>query len=253
MRNEGYTEFDGVKCIYFIENKIIRLIPCNKNDLQKLYHHYNDHDFLFGFSEDIYANCIAYINRVQMHWSFSLDLSWRFLVKIANSNPITEMHITGEAIDKMFHPASYFYKKHMNGFTNDIDLAYEKETANNWQIIIEGTKVNIVLQYGGILENGIASDMMLHPQLIIKFDPITDISRIYKIYSAIERFLQIIQFNSSVGRLNIKLYGDKGDLFNCGLLFDSALIGEKKADITDFLVSASTVHPKASGSMPSRK
>ena len=230
MRIEGYTEFDGVKCIYLGDKSIIKLIPCDKNDLQKLYKHYNDHDFLFGFSDDIHANCIAFIDHLQMHCSFSIDLSWKFLFKLVNTNPITEMHITGEAIDEIFHPASYFYEKHMKGMTNDTDLAYESEIADNWQITIDDTIVNVVLQYGGILQEGTASDIMLHPQLIIKFHPTTDMNQIYKMYSVIERFLQIIQFNRSIGRIHVKLQGDKDDLYNWGQLCVPDFSGENRAN-----------------------
>lgn len=231
MRSEGYAEFDGVKCIYLSEKNSIKLIPCNKNNLKKLYTHHNDHDFLFGFSEDVYANCIAYIDHIQMHGRFSIDLSWKFLFKLANANPITEMHITGEAIDEMFHPASYFYEKHMKGIANDTDLVYENEIADDWQITIEDSEVNIILQYGSILGKGIASDMMLHPQLIVRFEPVTDISRIYRIYSVVERFLRIIQFNSSIGRLKVELHGRKDNLFNFGRLYVPEFFGEKKANI----------------------
>lgn len=227
MFNEGYVTFDGVSCIYIIGKESIKLIPTNKDDIRRLNDHFDDHDFIFRYSDGVDKNCIAYIDRSEINIGSSLSLIPIYSVKLFNDNPISSMEITGPAIDEIFHPSSYYYFKVKAGGENNIDLAYKTETADKWNITVDDESIEITLQYGGILGHGIVSDMMLHPKIIATFQPTTDYEFIYKMYSIITRFLQITQYNSNFGECKVYLRGEEAE-HNSGYLHDWKQFGNTR-------------------------
>lgn len=228
MYREGYVTFDGVKCVFIVNESEIRLIPTDKDDIRKLSKHFDDQKFLFQFSDLVDQNCIAYIDRVQTNMGDSISLFPLYVLQLLNDSSISSMEITGQAIDEVFHPAGYYYLKAVNGAKNDVDLIRELENADKWTISVDNNVVEICLQYGGILRHGIASDMMLHPQLVVSFTPTTDVYFIFKVYSIIMRFLQITQYNRNFGACKVKLRGGEPE-YNSGYLFDWRNIGKTRS------------------------
>lgn len=227
MYSVGYVTFDNVDCVYTIDNAGIRLIPAQKEDIRKLNRHFDDQNFLFYYSDEVDRNCIAHIDRVEMNGGHSLHLFPKYLLRLFNTNPISSMLITGASIDEVFHPAGYYYTKHEAGKKNETDLTHDIEIADHWEITIDEKTVEVSLQYGGILHRGIASDMMLHPQLFATFPPTTDYQFMFKVYTVIIRFMQLLQYNSNCGKCKVYLRGNEPD-YNSGYLFDWAFIEEKR-------------------------
>ena len=134
MYREGYVTFDGVKCVFIVNENEIRLIPTDKDDIRKLSKHFDDQKFLFQFSDLVDQNCIAYIDRVQTNMGDSISLFPLYVLQLLNDSSISSMEITGQAIDEVFHPAGYYYLKAVNGAKNDVDLIRELENADKWTI-----------------------------------------------------------------------------------------------------------------------
>lgn len=225
--SEGYVNFRGINCIYSINNGEINLIPANRDDLGKLHQLMVDQQFLFCFENDVEKNCIASIDRVKKPMGPYYTLVPRYILKLLNHKPITSMQLTCSSIDEIFHPADYYYMKTKAGMKNETDLAYEIETADKWTIKIDNTDVDVCLQYGGILNHGIASDRSFHPRLIISFEPTNDIKSILIVYCSVTKFLQIAQYNYNFGECKIRLQGNNDD-FNSGWLFDLTHTGTER-------------------------
>lgn len=224
MYSCGYVLFDGIDCVYTEDKDGIRLIPTKEESIRKLSTHYNDHDFTFYYTDGVEKNCIAHIDRIEMDAGHFIRLIPNYVIKLSNASPISSMRITGASIDEIFHPAGYYYTKHEAGIENTVDLAYGIEVADKWEITVDGKTVEVSLLYGGILHQGIASDMMLHPQLHATFQPTADSKFLFKLYSTITRFLQLTQYNCNFGECKVYLRGTEPDL-NSGYLFDWAHIG----------------------------
>ena len=227
MYSCGYVLFDGIDCVYTEDKDGIRLIPTKEESIRKLNAHYDDQNFTFHYVDGVEKNCIAQIDRIEMNAGRSIRLIPNYVIKLSNANPISSMRITGASIDEIFHPAGYFYTKHEAGLENKVDLAYGIEVADKWGITVDGETVEVSLLYGGILHRGIASDMMLHPQLHVTFQPTTDSKFLFKVYSTITRFLQLTQYNCNFGECKVYLRGTELD-FNSGYLFDWAHIGANR-------------------------
>lgn len=228
MYRVGYVTFHDVDCVYTIDIDGIRLVPVQEENIRKLNTHFDDQNFLFYYTDRIEKNCIAHIDRVEMSADYSIHLIPKYILRLFNDNPISSMQITGPSIDEVFHPAGYYYTKHEAGEKNGTDLTREIEIADQWKISIGDKVVEISLQYGGILHRGIASDMMLHPKLFVTFPPTTDCQFLFKIYSVIIRFMQLLQYNSNCGKCKVYLRGNDPE-YNSGYLFDWAFINEKRS------------------------
>lgn len=227
MFSEGYVTFDGVSCVYIESKDCIKLIPASEDDRWELVKHFNDNNFVFHYSAMTNKNCIAYIDRISLNMENSLGLVPIYAIKLLNTEPISSMEITGPTVDEIFHPSSYYYFKAQSGVKNDIDLAYESEIADKWNITVDDESVEITLQYGEILGHGIVSDMKLHPKIIVTFQPTKNCGFIYKIYSIITRFLQITQYNSNYGECRVYLRGE-APKFNSGHLYDWQQLGNTR-------------------------
>lgn len=226
MISTGYANFCDIDCIYFIDKRRIRLIPTKEEAFPELNRHFDKHDFFFTFEKTNEKN-VAYIDRVQTELGESLDLYPKYILHTFGTGPISTMEITGPAIDEVFHPASYYYIKAKTENENEIDLTHEIEEADKWQISINSIPVTVTLQYGGILRRGLASDMMLHPQIVATFSPTEDSQFLYEVYLTITRFLELTQYNRNFGECAVRVHGNEP--FNSGYLYDWKMVGVRRS------------------------
>lgn len=231
MHSTGHIVFDGIECVYIIEKHAIRLIPANPDNYRKLNMHFDDQDFMFSF-DNIGENNLAYIDRAQINLGESLDLYPKYIISMLRKGLISSMELTGPAIDEVFHPAGYFYIKARTGLDNEKDLTREIEEADKWTITINTISVDVTLQYGGILRRGLASDIMLHPQIVVSFPPTDDSTFLYEVYSTITRFLEIVQYNSNFGECKVRLWGEAPD-YTSGFFYDWKQMGAKRSFYND--------------------
>lgn len=69
---------------------------------------------------------------------------------------------------------------------------------------------------------------MLHPQLFLSFQPTNDYQFLFRVYTVIIRFMQLLQYNSNCGNCKVHLCGNNPEN-NYGYLFDWAFIGETRS------------------------
>lgn len=219
MCNEGYVTFDDIECIFIENAKEIKLIPKNPKDLPKLNSHFDDHNFFFRYGDGSYQNCYSYIERVHMNIGNSLSFFPKYTLKLMNRFDISSMEISGPSIDEFFSPSGYYFDKHRAGKKNEVDLTREKELADKWQIKYANTTIEISLYYGGILQHGRGSDLILHPRLYATFPPTNNANYVFDVFSIISRFLQFVQHNSSPRKYKVYLRGNEPE-YNSGYLYD---------------------------------
>ena len=206
IRDIGELSIWGVACIFIEEEGIITLIPKNKDDARLLFKHQFDEAFEFSYYSNFRKN-IAYIRSVKTDFNHNVQLITSYIIRVLDeSSDISEITLTGDAIDCFFNPAFFFYDKQQAGEEISINLAYQSIVANEWEIFIEGTETTISLSYGKILIRGIGSDLQLHPCLTASFPPTRDITFIIKVYQCITRFLRIVLYNYSCGSLKTQIF-----------------------------------------------
>lgn len=219
MDGEGYVTFNGIECVYVIGTDGIKLIPKNPDDIRKLNRHFDDRNFYFYYSDSVDKNQLAYIKKIEMNIGNSLNLIPLYSVKLLKKAPVSSLEMTGPAIDEFFSPAGYFYNKHISGDETSVDLTRDRELADEWDIIVDKSKISISLLYGGILRHGIASDLILHPTLHVDFPGTEDPNFYYKVYSILIRFLQFVQYNGDLRRHKVYLRGSATN-YTSGYLYD---------------------------------
>ncbi len=207
MNGMGYTQFQGINCVYYEEQDCIRLIPATPEE--KIIKFMNEHDFVFTYQSGIYKYN-AYITKVQICSDYSIKLIPKYIFARNSDLLIHGFQMFGGAIDDFFNPSYYFFPKQQKG--EEIgDLLYHKKHVDNWKIKLENVNLNISLSYGNVLANGVGSDMIVHPRLTINFDRDTnDLQFIYKVYLTVIRFFQIVRYDLNFGCCQTELIDSKG-------------------------------------------
>lgn len=178
----------------------------------------------------------AFIERVEFGISQVIKLFPKYTIERCHKDVFSGFEITGEALDDFFSPAQYFYDRLKEETESNVDFIYHSEVVDKWSITFENKPVTVTLSYGDILHWGIGSDLMLHPKLTIAFEQTTDTQYVYRVYSFIVRFLQIVRYDIKCGKLRIDLfYEEQGKMSYNGHLYDLCI------DQDRFCISANEV------------
>lgn len=232
MKETGHITLWGVECVFIVENKEIVIIPKNKDDIQKINSHFDDRNFIIKYHPTVGCST-AFINHVEFSVNSTIKLFPKYTINRCHNDLFSGFEITGEAINDFFSPPRYFYDRSKEGDKTCVDLIYHSEVADEWSISFENEPITITLSYGDILSKGIGSDLKLHPKLTVTFKQTTDVQYVYRVYSIIVRFLQIVRYETKCGKLQIDLFcEDQGNLSYNGHLYDYCI------DQTQFGITA---------------
>lgn len=100
------------------------------------------------------------------------------------------------------------------------DLLYEQQIVDQWDITYHSGIIHVEFSYGNILQNGVASDLRLHPHIRMTFPQTSDPTVLYEVYQIIRRFLQIVFYISDCGKVNVEVYGGENGQSFRGYLHD---------------------------------
>ncbi len=225
MKSNRCVTIWDTECIFVEESDGIIIIPKDKDSFKNFRPHFKDENFIFRYCEFAGNNSIAVIERVEYEPYCTIKLIPKYIVKDSHDNSFTGFEMIGEIIDDFFSPSSYFYDRSKSGVDMHEDFIYHDEVAAEWTVAFEKKSIAITLSYGGILYEGIASDLMLHSKLRISFEKTTDVQYVYRIYLFIVRFLQIVRYDTNCGKLQINLYSERnGNLSYNGHLSDMGTV-----------------------------
>lgn len=222
MNDVGHMVLWNVDCVYVEEEHYICAIPKDKSECRKLNSHFEERNFTINYINNRGFTCAAFIERVQCDIGNMVKLFPKYVISSSKMGTFDHFEMTGEALDDFFSPSGYFFKRSRAGENLDRNYLYQKEIAEEWNILFEEMPVSVTLSYGDILRRGIASDLILHPKLTIQFPATKDLEQIYRIYSSIIRFLKIIRYEINCGTFRVELRGKEDDSYNHGYLVDFA-------------------------------
>ncbi len=234
MFDMGYINFYGIDCVYAENKGIFCILPKNKAEQKRLFDCFEMPQLVLEYSSLIYKNCCAFIKEGRRHIDQGIELKAEYIIAKANNFPIQTLEITGNDIDVFFSPARYFYEQFHKNRADIGNVVYEGKLADNWNIVFEGKEIEISLFYDAILSKGIASDLKLHPKLKVSFPATTDGQFLYRIYSFIIKFLQIIQYRQTHCDYTVTLHGGtkEQDNINVGKLID--IYSSQKTDEKEY-------------------
>ena len=208
MNKSGYIDYHGVESIFFLEEKVLYIIPKESDDITKLRKYFYDENFFVRFGNKFFTN-IAHVKESSYDdGRIKLIIDYVFDRCICDS--FSKIEITGDALDIFFNPAHYFYRKDRDE-RNAVDYMYHNEEADKWEVTFRGKTLTISLLFGDILSRGGASDLMLHPKLRVEFENTDDVAYVFSVYQMILRFLKIIRYDVKCGKLLVDLVGIKDE------------------------------------------
>lgn len=235
MQKTGYLRFHDIDCVFFEDDETIRLVPVNPGDFPRLSYHSRETFFPLKYSDDIDKNITTIIKCIQDNLDHSLVLYKQYGALLLNDNPISSMILTSPSIDCFYNPSSYYFDKKQLGIPNSADLIYGSETVDSWSLKIDDHDVDFELQYGKILTRGISSDLMLHPRIVVSFQPTSDVSFFYRVYRLIAQYLQFVLYDSTECHFRIELRNNEKGSNNQGWLINY----ETKSTDVRFALSSS--------------
>lgn len=224
VNDTGHITFHEVECILIEEKGCISLLPKNPDDIKRIRPYFEDKDFLFKYEGTIGYNSVAFIERMSFEINHSIKLFPKYIVNRCHKDSFSAFELMGEAVDDFFSPSRYFYDRRKKGNKDIVDVIYDNEMAESWEITFEGKPVSITLSFGDILRWGIASDLILHPKLTVSFEQTSDVTYLYRLYRTMVRFLQIIRYDTKCGKLRVDLFNiEQGHKSYSGCLCDLAI------------------------------
>lgn len=234
MANTGYMTLFGVDCVFFEDAKGLLVMPKDEDQIRMLTKHITDTDVFVRYAYGADKYCTALIEQIRFEQSYTIRLVPKYTIKAMTDKPFSYFEIKGDAIDDFFRPSRYFYTKAKSGDREPIDLVYGNIVADCWNITFEQKPVTVTLSYGDILRHGIASDLMLHPQLKVEFPKSDDPEWLYRLYLVIIRFLQFVRYDINCGTMDIRLHGGNGkSWFNSGRIIDRHAVSPKHHSFID--------------------
>lgn len=211
MRDTGHITFWNVECIFVEESDGISIIPKDKDKIKDFRTHFDDQNFIFNYCGNTGHKCTAFIERIRFELHNVIKLFPKYIIKGCHDDSFDGFEMMGEALDDFFSPSRYFFDRLEARVETNVDFIYHNEVAEEWVIIFEDKPITITLSYGDILRWGVASDLILHPKLKISFAKTTDVQYIYRMYSMIVRFLQIIRYDTKCGKLRVDLFSNDNE------------------------------------------
>ncbi|MBE6465989.1 hypothetical protein [Denitrobacterium detoxificans] len=210
MEEISHTHLFGADCLLVERSDSLRLYAKDENDYPIIYRHCIDAGFDISYRTLSGKKSDASIDYAKPCCG-AVDLYPRYIFERYIDKPVSGFELTGEAVDDFFSPADYYYFKSNFEEGNQVDLVYGSELVRAWKIIFEGSSVGVALKYGGILSRGTSSDLMLHPKIEVSFEPSNSVDYVFRVYKILVRFLQIVRYRHSYGRLRVDLFSGTSD------------------------------------------
>lgn len=224
MKDIGHVTLWGAECIIIEDADGLFVVPKQKENIEKIRPHFEDRGFFLRFTGTISYGSVIFIERMQFEMNHAIKLFPRYIINRCHVDTFTGFEMTGEVIDNFFSPSHYFHNRPKSENECNTDLIYNSEIADKWTINFENEIVTISLSFGDIFCFGKASDLKLHPKLTAEFKKTSDVEFVYRVYSFIVRFLQIIRYDTKCGKIRIDLFNqEEGKVSYNGFLRDFSI------------------------------
>lgn len=214
----GYMSFKGIDCCFNEGAECFTLIPKDEQPYSKIM------DAVYGPKEPVVYStrtnkcCTLVYQEAQSDFD-AIYLVPKYVVRV-NENKFSSIELTGETIDAFFSPIKYFYRKRVAKQDYVADLLYAQEVVDQWDITYRKKVIHVQFSYGNILQEGVASDLRLHPRIRMIFPQTSDPTILYEVYQIIRRFLQFVFYIPDCGKVDVEVYGGETGKSFLGYLHD---------------------------------
>lgn len=205
--NQGYLVFENIECIYTQFEDYFLVIPKNAEDIKKMFMLTHKKNFILKYEHFLYENAFAFIEEIQSNTNYTFKFITKYVVNLNGDYAINEFELIGDEIDAFFSPITYYFYQKKAGENLKIDLLYGKDKIDCFDFLYNNKNVSVMLSYGEMFTRGIASDLILHPKLLISFESTKDSNILYGIYKILVKFLQISRYQRNYNFKPIELYG----------------------------------------------
>jgi len=220
IKDIGYLEFFGTKCIYIQDEMDYILMPVNEGD--NIQRYFLNENYLLPFSDRIYKHSVASVKKQIGSGLSHVCLEMNYIYKGISDDAIDGFIMRGNEIDEFFSPLDYYYRQKRKNEYQPKDLLYGQDIIKRYIFMCSGEKINVELVYGNLLIEGIRTDLTMHPQLVVKFDSAKDTDFVYRISSVIIRFLQFVHRKTSYNINSFELFRmTENGISNVGYMFSS--------------------------------
>lgn len=220
VKDMGYLDYFGIRCVYIQDGMNYILMPTDEKS--NIMRHGMEKNYLISFSTELAPNSVISVKQQIGSNINSICLELNYILKSHTAEKFSGFVMVGNEIDQFFSPLEFYFRKHMKHETSQSDLLYDEEKIMQYSFTCDGKKVDVELVYGNLLREGIKSDLVLHPQLIVTFEETRDTDFIYHVSNAIVTMLQFVHRKQAYNLKNLQLFRstDKGISF-CGYMFSS--------------------------------
>lgn len=228
IKDLGYLDFFGTRCVYIQDEMDYILMPAEKG--VSIQHHSLDENYLLTFSDRINKHCVVSVKKQTNCGGNHVRLELNYVFKGLSDEYIDGFIMKGNEIDEFFSPLEYYFRQKQHNDYCPKDLLYDQEVIREYQFECCGQKIQMELVYGNVLSSGIKSDLTIHSQLIVRFEKTKDTDFIYHVSSTIIKFLQLVHRKKAYNINNIELFHntEKG-ISIIGYMFSSLYNKDKRA------------------------
>lgn len=124
-----------------------------------------------------------------------------YYIERYSDDSINQMRFASEVFTKFIEIPSYYYFRRIAKvklLKNVDDLLYSYDTINSFDFMVKNVPVFAEIKVGGILCNGIASDLKLKTYLVLSFNPQEDEEFIIKLAESIRKALCFFCYSRNV-------------------------------------------------------
>lgn len=203
----NYIKFQDIDCVYYRKGNSMILIPKDEKENFNFLDVIKMKNFMIEFTSTIYKKSYAFVKDVSFTGDRAIRLNILYYVLLIQSKAINEIQITGDEIDIIFNPASYFFPEADKFKKNPVDLIYGKHIAEEYNIKYKDENITIVLSYGDIFERGIASDLKLHAKLSVLFEETNNIEKVHDLVTIVLKFIQLVSHQLKINFKPIIIVG----------------------------------------------
>ena len=188
----NYIKFQDIDCVYYRKGNSMVLIPTDEKEIFNFSDVIKRKNFMIEFTSTIYKKSYAFVKNVSFTGDRAIRFNIFYYALLSQNDAINEIQLTGDEIDMIFNPASFFFPEADDFKRNPVDLIYGKHIDEKYNVKYKDENISIVLSYGDIFERGIASDLKLHAKLSVLFEDTKSIEKIHDLVTIVMKFIQLV-------------------------------------------------------------
>lgn len=214
----GYMSFKGIDCCFSEGTDCFTLILKDEQSYSRIMDAVNGPKEPVSYSTRINKCCTLVYQEAHNDFD-AIYLVPKYVVRVIE-NMFSSIELTGETIDAFFSPIKYFYRMRVAKQDYVADLLYAQQTVDQWDITYRKKTIHVQFSYGNILQEGVASDLQLHPRIRMTFPQTSDPTFLYELYQIVRRFLQIVFYIPDCGKVKVDVFGGENEQSFLGHLHD---------------------------------